>query len=93
MNRPDGTDRLERERALVERVTRIMRLLTWIMALACAALVFAMLATAARAEDPKAVARELGQAGNTAAGAIARDASNAGARCRAMPGPTCRSAA
>ena len=79
MNRPDGTDRLERERALVERVTRIMRLLTWIMALACAALVFAMLATAARAEDPKAVARELGQAGNTVAGAIARDASNTGA--------------
>ena len=78
MNRPDGTDRLERERALVERVTRIMRLLTWIMALACAALVFAMLATAARAEDPKAAARELGRAGNTAAGAIARDAANTG---------------
>ena len=78
MNRPHGTDRLERERALVERVTRIMRLLTWIMALACAALVFAMLATAARAEDPKAAARELGRAGNTAAGAIARDAANTG---------------
>ena len=59
----------------IDRGTRIVRLLAWIMAFACAVLLFAILASSARAEDPKAAARAIGQAGAAKAGAIARDAS------------------
>ena len=75
----------------IDRGTRIVRLLAWIMAFACAVLLFAILASSARAEDPKAAARAIGQAGAAAAGAIAR-APAARRRCRAMPGRMCRSA-
>ena len=65
--------------SLLNRATRVLRLLTWAMTLACAALAFWILASvAAHAEDPKAAARAIGQAGTAAAGAIARDASRAG---------------
>ena len=61
----------------IDRGTRIVRLLAWIMAFACAVLLFAILAESARAEDPKAAARAIGQAGAAAAGAIARSAGSA----------------
>ena len=75
----EDLDWTAREEAFVERATRIVRLLAWMMALACAVLVFGILASvAARAEEPLAAARELGRAGQAAAGAIARDASSSG---------------
>ena len=68
----------ERIDVLVDRATRIVRLLAWLVALACAVLLFAILsAAAAEAEDPKAAAREIGRAGTTAAGAIAKSAGSA----------------
>ena len=70
---------LERKPSFLNLATRLLRLLTRAMALAFAALAFWMLASvAAHAEDPKAAARAIGQAGTAAAGAIARDASKAG---------------
>ena len=64
---------------LIDRATRVVRLLAWLAMLALCCLVLWVLGSfAARAEDPKAVARALGQAGNTAAGAIARDSANTG---------------
>ena len=75
---PRGTVWMEREAAFVDRVTRIVRLLAWTMVLAVAALVFAILvAAAAYAGDPAAAARELGRAGQAAAGAVAKDAGRA----------------
>ena len=71
----NGRHEFGRMDALIDRGTRIVRLLAWIMAFACAVLLFAILAESARAEDPKAAARAIGQAGAAAAGAIARDAS------------------
>ena len=76
-----GKNWMERERAFVERATRYARLAAWLMALACTVAVLAILtmliSAAAYAEEPLAAARELGQAGQAAAGAIARDAANA----------------
>ena len=63
----------------IDRGTRIVRLLTWtaMFALVCLML-WVVSGMAARAEDPKAAARAIGNAGAAAAGAIARDASKAG---------------
>ena len=77
------TDRNEasddRVAVLVDRATRIVRLLTWtaMFALVCLML-WVVSGMAARAEDPKAAARAMGTAGTAAAGAIARDAASAG---------------
>ena len=66
----------ERADVLIDRATRIARLLAWIaMFVLCCLMLWVM---SAHAEDPKAAAREIGQAGTAAAGAIARDASKAG---------------
>ena len=58
--------------------TRIVRLLTWtaMFVLVCLML-WVVSGMAARAEDPKAAARAIGNAGNAAARAVARDSSNA----------------
>ena len=62
----------------VDRMTRIVRLLTWTVMLAVVSLMLWTLSgVAACADDPKAAARAIGQAGAAAAGALARDASNA----------------
>ena len=84
------TDRNEacddRVAVLVDRGTRIVRLLTWtaMFVLVCFMLwlVSGMAAKAdpgsgSGAGDPKAAARAIGNAGNAAAGAVARDSSNA----------------
>ena len=63
---------------LIDRAARIARLLAWVVGLAAACLTLWLLSgMAAHAEDPRAAAREIGQAGTAAAGAIARDASEA----------------
>ena len=63
----------------VDSATRIVRLLAWIAMLAvCCPMLWVLSGMAAHAEDPKAAARAIGQAGTAAAGAIARDASKAG---------------
>ena len=63
----------------VDPATRIVRLLAWTAMIAVSCSIFLTLGgIAARAEDPKAAAREIGRAGAAAAGAIARDASKAG---------------
>ena len=63
----------------VDPATRIVRLLAWTAMLAvCCPIFLTPGGMAARAEDPKAAAREIGRAGAAAAGAIARDASKAG---------------
>ena len=72
----------DRIAVMVDRATRIARLLTWtaMFALVCLMLwvVSGMAARAdSGAEDPRAAARAIGNAGTAAAGAIARDASNA----------------
>ncbi len=70
-----------REMEFVERVTRIVRLLTWTALLAVALLVFCILAVfvavPALASDAQTIAREVGVAGQEAASAIAKDPSNA----------------
>ena len=68
-------DRIE---IALDRGTRVMRLLTWtaMFALVCLML-WVVSGMAARAEDPKAAARAVGNAGTAAASAIARDSSNA----------------
>ncbi len=80
------TDRNEasddRVAVLVDRGTRIVRLLTWtaMFVLVCLMLwlVSGMVAKAdPGSEDPKAAARAIGNAGNAAARTIARDSSNA----------------
>ena len=64
---------------LIDRATRVVRLVTWLaMFVLCCLMLWVMEGQAAQAGDPKAAARELGRAGNTAAGAIARDASQTG---------------
>jgi len=62
----------------VDRGTRVMRLLTWtaMFALVCLML-WVVSGMVAKAEDPKAAARAIGNAGNAAARTIARDSSNA----------------
>ena len=67
-------DRIE---IALDRGTRVMRLLTWaaMFVLVCLML-WVVSGMAARAEDPKAAARAIGNAGNSAARAVARDSSN-----------------
>ena len=69
-------DRIE---VALDRGTRIVRLLTWtaMFVLVCLML-WLVSGMVAKAEDPKAAARAIGQAGAAAAGAIARDATKAG---------------
>ena len=68
----------ERADVLVDRATRVVRLLAWLAMFAvCCLTLRAMAGMAAHAEDPRAAARAIGQAGTAAAGAIARDASKA----------------
>ena len=63
----------------IDRATRIVRLLAWLAMFAvCCLMLRAMAGMAAHAEDPKAAARAIGQAGTAAAGAIARDATKPG---------------
>ena len=58
------------------RATRTMRLLAWtLMAAVFAFLLWIVFGGAANAEDPRAAARAIGNAGTAAAGAIARDPS------------------
>ena len=77
MTEPDepGRDRIE---IALDRGTRVVRLLTWtaMFALVCLML-WVVSGMAANAEDPKAAARAIGNAGNAAARALARDSSNA----------------
>ena len=76
------TERTESSRDRVEialdRGTRVMRLLTWtaMFALVCLML-WVVSGMAARAEDPRAAARAIGNAGNAAARTVARDSSTA----------------
>ena len=76
------TERAEHSRDRVEialdRGTRAVRLLTWcaMFALVCLML-WVVSGMSARAEDPKAAARAIGNAGNAAARTIARDSANA----------------
>ena len=63
---------------LIDRATWIVRLLAWTAMFAlCCLMLWTLGGMAAHAEDPKAAARAIGQAGTAAAGAIARDASKA----------------
>ena len=68
-------DRIE---IALDRGTRIVRLLTWtaMFVLVCLML-WLVSGMVAKAEDPKAAARVIGNAGNAAARAVARDSSNA----------------
>ena len=70
--------RRDRMEIALDRGTRVVRLLTWVamFALVCLML-WVVSGMAARAEDPKAAARAIGNAGNAAAGTIAQDSSNA----------------
>ena len=70
--------RRDRVEIALDRGTRVMRLLTWtaMFALVCLML-WVVSGMAARAEDPRAAARAIGNAGNAAARTIARDSSNA----------------
>ena len=63
----------------IDRGTRIVRLLTWtaMFVLVCLML-WLVSGMVARAEDPKAAARAIGNAGAAAAGVIARDAASTG---------------
>ncbi len=76
------TDRSDLSRDRIEialdRGTRLFRLLTWtaMFGLVCLML-WVVSGMAARAEDPRAAARAIGNAGNAAARAIARDTSTA----------------
>ena len=67
---------------LVDLATRVVRLLAWTAMFAACCLMLWLLAAKARADDPKDAARQIGEAGAAAAGAIARDASEA----HAVPG-------
>ena len=77
VEREPGSGRAD---VLIDRATRVVRLLAWLaMFVLCCLMLWVMGGQAARAEDPKAAAAEIGRAGQTAAGAIARDASSTGA--------------
>jgi len=67
----------DRISGLVDRATRIVRLLAWIAMFALICLMLWVVSGMARAEDPAAAARTIGGAGAAAAQAIARDASKA----------------
>ena len=75
----EGTETVVgRADVLIDRATRVARLLAWVAMFALVCLMLWWLGgEAARAEDPRAAARELGTAGQAAAGAIARDAASA----------------
>ncbi len=76
MSAGPGPDRIS---VAVDRATRVVRLFTWLAMFAvCCLMLWLLAGQAAKAEDPKAAARALGQAGQAAAGAVARDASKAG---------------
>ena len=76
VEREPGPDRAD---VLIDRATRVVRLVTWIaMFVLCCLMLWVMAGQAAEAQDPKAAARELGRAGNAVAGAIARDGSQTG---------------
>ena len=63
----------------IDHATRVVRLVAWLSMFAvCCLMLWTMAGMTAHAEDPKAAARAIGQAGTVAAGAIARDASKAG---------------
>ncbi|MDD9993168.1 MAG: conjugal transfer protein TraN [Rhodospirillales bacterium] len=65
---------------VLDRATRVACVLAWLAAFALfCALLWLLFASGSRAEDPKAAARSIGQAGTAAAGAIARDGSSAAA--------------
>ena len=91
MNRVEPhTDRVS---LAVDRMTRIVRLLAWLaMFAACCLMLWILAGQVAHADsgsksgagDPRAAAREIGQAGTAAAGAIARDAS----KTETVPGYT-----
>ncbi len=75
----DGNDLSDdRVAVIVDRATRIARLLTWaaMFALVCLML-WLVSGMVAKASDPKAAARAIGNAGNAAARTIARNSSNA----------------
>ena len=71
--------RRDRVEIALDRGTRVMRLLTWVamFALVCLMLWVVSGMVAQAQEDPRAAARAIGNAGNTAARTIARDSSNA----------------
>ncbi len=75
------TERTESSRDRIEvaldRGTRVMRLLTWTAMFVLVCLMLWVVSGMAHAEDPKAAARAIGNAGNAAARTIARDSSNA----------------
>ena len=76
------TEQSDRSRDRIEiardRGTRIMRLLTWTaMFLLVCLMLWVVSGMAARAEDPRAAARSIGNTGNSAARAVAQDSSNA----------------
>ena len=75
------TDRSDLSRDRIEialdRGTRIFRLLTWTAMFVLVCLMLWVVSGMAHAEDPKAAARAIGNAGNAAARTIARDSSNA----------------
>jgi len=76
MTKPMHAARTDR---VLDRATRVARLLAWLAAFALfSALLWLLFAGSVRAEDPRAAARAIGQAGTAAAGAVARDAANAG---------------
>ena len=75
--RPDSEE--ERLDLFLDRLTSVARLLAWTaMFSLCAVLIWLVMANAAHAEDPKAAARAIGNAGTAAARAIARDTSKPG---------------
>ena len=64
----------------IDRATRVVRLLAWIAMFAiCCLMLWLLAGRAAHAGDPRAAAREIGNAGRSAAGAIARDRASAAA--------------
>ena len=78
VEREDGSARMD---VLIDRATRVVRLLSWTAMFVLVCLMLWIMA--ARAEDdPRAAARAIGNAGAAAAGAIARDA----AKTATVPG-------
>ncbi len=69
-------DRIE---IAIDRGTRVVRLLTWVAMFVLVCLMLWLVSgMVAKAEDPRAAARAIGNTGTAAAGAIARDAASAG---------------
>ncbi len=78
MTEPTGHSE-DRIAVAIDRGTRVVRLLTWtaMFVLVCLML-WLVSGMVAKAEDPRASARAIGQAGASAAGAIARDGASGG---------------